>query len=230
MTPLLRAFQETDHFHHLALPINQQKLIYYQCIPYIPAKIGEQYPWLVEHGVLEVLLPKKADLTVIKLYVSSRYIILPTSRYGILPLTHHPTFLSHYVFIHACRPEHVQILILDHTPLFFSTRDGGWFPTLRILHQYPDMMPKLRTDKGAIKFVLSGANIMCPGLTSPGATIHDEVDEGSAVAIFAEDKEHPMAIGYTTMSTEEMKNVNKGIGVENLHYLNDGLWKTVKLA
>jgi predicted RNA-binding protein (TIGR00451 family) len=37
------------------------------------------------------------------------------------------------------------------------------------------MMPKLRTDKGAIKFVLSGANIMCPGLTHPGATMHDEV-------------------------------------------------------
>lgn len=42
--------------------------------------------------------------------------------------------------------------------------------------QWPDMMPKLRTDLGAIKFVLSGANIMCPGLTSPGATIHEEVD------------------------------------------------------
>ena len=37
------------------------------------------------------------------------------------------------------------------------------------------MMPKLRADVGAIKFVLSGANIMCPGLTSPGATVHDEV-------------------------------------------------------
>lgn len=30
-------------------------------------------------------------------------------------------------------------------------------------------------SQGAIKFVLSGAHIMCPGLTSPGATIHDEV-------------------------------------------------------
>ena len=71
-------------------------------------------------------------------------------------------------------PEHVQLLVAGHTPLFFSTRDGGWFPTLRLLHKYPDMMPRLRTDKGAIKFVLSGANVMCPGLTSPGATIHDE--------------------------------------------------------
>ena len=35
-----------------------------------------------------------------------------------------------------------------------------------------------------------------------------------------------MAIGFTQMSTEEMRAVNKGIGVDNLHCLNDGLWKT----
>ena len=69
----------------------------------------------------------------------------------------------------------MQVAIIDNVPLFFQERDGPWCPTLRILHQYPDMMPKLRADKGAIKFVLSGANIMCPGLTSPGATLHVEV-------------------------------------------------------
>ena len=37
------------------------------------------------------------------------------------------------------------------------------------------MMKKLRVDTGAIKFVLAGANIMCPGLTSEGATMHSEV-------------------------------------------------------
>lgn len=64
---------------------------------------------------------------------------------------------------------------MKHTPIFFAERDGPWYPTLRLLHQYPEMMKKLRVDKGALKFVMSGANIMCPGLTSPGATIHDEV-------------------------------------------------------
>ncbi len=34
-----------------------------------------------------------------------------------------------------CSPEHVQLLVLDHTPLFFAMRDGPWFPTLRLLHQ-----------------------------------------------------------------------------------------------
>lgn len=69
----------------------------------------------------------------------------------------------------------MQVIAVNNVPLFFSQRDDVWFPTLRLLHQYPDMMPKLRADTGAIKFVLSGANIMCPGLTSAGATIHDEV-------------------------------------------------------
>ena len=88
-----------------------------------------------------------------------------------LPCNAADVALSTYV----CRPEHVQIVVLNGTPLFFAQRDGPWYPTLRLLHQYPDMMAKLRADVGAIKFVLSGANIMAPGLTSPGATIHDEV-------------------------------------------------------
>ncbi len=37
-------------------------------------------------------------------------------------------------------PEHVQLVIVHGQPLFFAQRDGPWFPTLRILHQYPDMM------------------------------------------------------------------------------------------
>lgn len=36
-------------------------------------------------------------------------------------------------------------------------------------------MKKLQVDRGAIKFVLAGANIMCPGLTSPGGALDDEV-------------------------------------------------------
>nr|CAH7736614.1 unnamed protein product [Callosobruchus chinensis] len=41
----------------------------------------------------------------------------------------------------------------------------------------------------------------------------------------AEGKEHALAIGKTSMSTEEISKINKGIGVENCHYLNDGLWQ-----
>jgi len=43
-------------------------------------------------------------------------------------------------------------------------------------------------------------------------------------AIMAEGKQHALAIGACVLSTEEISSVNKGIGVDNYHYLNDGLW------
>ncbi|GFY94896.1 pseudouridine synthase and archaeosine transglycosylase (PUA) domain-containing protein [Actinidia rufa] len=65
-------------------------------------------------------------------------------------------------------------------------------------------MKKLQVDRGAIKFVLAGANIMCPGLTSPGGALDDAVAEETPVAIMAEGKQHALAIGFTKMSAKEM--------------------------
>ena len=41
----------------------------------------------------------------------------------------------------------------------------------------PFMLPRLQVDKGAIRFILSGANIMCPGLTSAGARMNVDLPE-----------------------------------------------------
>lgn len=87
--------------------------------------------------------------------------------------------------------------------LFFKQRDGPWMPTLRLLHKFPFFLPMEQVDKGAIRFVLSGANIMCPGLTSPGASM-TPVNKGEVVAIMAEGKQHALAIGITCLSTEDM--------------------------
>lgn len=46
------------------------------------------------------------------------------------------------------------------------------------------MMPHMQVDKGAIKFILSGANIMCPGLTSPGAKM-TKVEAETVVVSFS---------------------------------------------
>ena len=49
-------------------------------------------------------------------------------------------------------------------------------------------MPEVQVDKGAIRFVLGGANIMCPGLTSAGGKMEDELPEGTAVVRCIESK------------------------------------------
>lgn len=100
--------------------------------------------------------------------------------------------------------EHIEILINGvGDQLFFRQRDSAWMPTLRLLHKFPFFLPMLQVDKGAIRFVLSGANIMCPGLTSPGAVM-TPVDKGNVVAIMAEGKQHALAIGQTILSTDDM--------------------------
>ena len=69
--------------------------------------------------------------------------------------------------------------------LFFRDRDGPPIPTLKPLHKYPFLLKPQQVDKGAIRFILSGANIMCPGLTSPGANMIDAAAD-EIVAIYAE--------------------------------------------
>merc|ERR1712012_1422760 len=119
--------------------------------------------------------------------------------------------------------EHIEILAVKGELVFFRQRDGPWYPTLKLLHKYPFMLTHEQVDKGAIRFVLSGANIMCPGLTSPGAQMTN-VEKDTVVAVMAEGKQHALAIGYTKLSAADIQAKNKGIGVDNIHFLNDGLW------
>lgn len=123
-------------------------------------------------------------------------------------------------------PDHIEILVTSNgTHLFYRQREGPYLPSLRLVHQYPDIAPTVQVDRGAIKFVLSGANIMCPGLTSPGGKISDEIGSEQIVTVMAEDKQHALAIGITKMSGTDIKSLNKGIAIETMHYLNDGLWR-----
>eukprot|EP00658_Telonema_sp_P-2_P069911 TRINITY_DN593_c0_g1_i1.p1 TRINITY_DN593_c0_g1~~TRINITY_DN593_c0_g1_i1.p1 ORF type:complete len:184 (-),score=48.16 TRINITY_DN593_c0_g1_i1:407-958(-) len=120
---------------------------------------------------------------------------------------------------------HINLLTVGGEILFAQQRDGPHFPHLRLLHKYPEMLPHVRVDRGAIKHVLQGANIMCRGLTSAGADLPVDLPEDTVVAIMAEGKDHACAIGVTKMSTADIQEINADTGVTSIHYLNDGLWQ-----
>ena len=61
-------------------------------------------------------------------------------------------------------------------------------------------------------------------MTSEGGIIRD-AKKHEIVLVMAEGKEHPLAIGKLTMDSEDIKSINKGVGLENLHFMNDDLWK-----
>lgn len=59
------------------------------------------------------------------------------------------------------------LYIVDQVPLFFKVGKQA-IPTLHMLHKYPHVMKKAVVDTGAIKYLLSGADMMAPGFTSEG--------------------------------------------------------------
>lgn len=96
----------------------------------------------------------------------------------------------------------------------------------------PFILPMVRVDRGAIRFLLAGAHMMCPGLTSAGGYLPPAdaaLPAGAPVAIHAEGKEHAVGIGITKLSSDDMRKINKGIGVETVTYLGDDLWAIQKL-
>ena len=106
--------------------------------------------------------------------------------------------------------------------------DDPIVPHLKVVHAFPDSFKKIKIDRGAIRFVLSGANLAAPGLTSAGGWLPDkdeEIKEGEVVAVEAEGKEECCLVGVLKMGTEEMKEKKKGIVMDGGHFLGDGLWK-----
>jgi hypothetical protein len=104
------------------------------------AKVIDAYPWLESSGVIDVLLPKKEQICVGKWCAGECHVDTLTARSACCVQLKDFLYSSECVILALCSPDHVQIVIIGGQPLFFAQRDGPWFPTLRLLHQYPQMM------------------------------------------------------------------------------------------
>ncbi len=73
-------------------------------------------------------------------------------------------------------PDRVSLYVIDNHPIVYQQDNGVLLPHLRLVHRFPACFPTVRIDRGAIRFVLSGATLMAPGLTSPGGRLPIVVD------------------------------------------------------
>ena len=88
-----------------------------------------------------------------------------------------------------------------------------------ILKKFPYVM----VDMGAIKFVCKGANIMRPGITK-----FSEFQKEQIICIIEESQKKFLGVGKAVISSEEMKTIDKGEVVKNLHYISDEFWEAKK--
>ncbi|KPA76906.1 hypothetical protein ABB37_07293 [Leptomonas pyrrhocoris] len=131
------------------------------------------------------------------------------------------------IYIIRCQGQVHCITLVSSQPevLFFNHHDGPYMPHLKLLHKYPFILSKnFQVDIGGCRYVISGANVMCPGVTSEGGEVAEDAEEEDVVGIYVQGKQHACAVGIMLMSSEEIKQVNKGPCIENVHHLGDGLW------
>ena len=122
--------------------------------------------------------------------------------------------------------------------------DDPLIPHLKTVHQFPHCFARIGVDRGAIRFVLAGAALMAPGLTSAGGRLppdphggkeegegggegegEKELREGDVAVVEAEGKEEACLVGRLRMGTEEIRGVGKGVVMDAGHFLGDGLWR-----
>jgi len=78
-------------------------------------------------------------------------------------------------------PDRVSLYVIDGHPIVYQQDNNGvLLPHLKLVHRFPQCFPTIRIDRGAIRFVLSGATLMAPGLTSPGGRLPIPVDRDAA--------------------------------------------------
>ncbi|KAH6631459.1 hypothetical protein F5144DRAFT_219494 [Chaetomium tenue] len=83
-------------------------------------------------------------------------------------------------------PDRVALFVIDGHPIAYQQDNNRvLLPHLRLVHRFPHCFPTVRIDRGAIRFVLSGATLMAPGLTSAGGRLPIPVDRDALAAAAA---------------------------------------------
>lgn len=115
--------------------------------------------------------------------------------------------------------EKTTILFINKKPYFFKV-DNAWIPTLFALKDFNLELKKVTVDKGAIPFIVNGADVMRPGITNV-----DDFSENETVQIIDQNNYVAIAIGKALFDSEKIKAMSSGKVIKNLHYVGDDIWK-----
>ncbi len=86
------------------------------------------------------------------------------------------------------------------------------------------LMPKVIVDMGAVPHVVSGADVMTPGVRK----VEGEFAVDGLVVVVDEKYGKPLAVGRALVESKALATAKKGKSVENLHYVGDPIWEAVK--
>jgi PUA domain protein len=121
----------------------------------------------------------------------------------------------------------LQIIYQLDKRFFIAQRAAGdhkrYFPLL-MDEQILPLLPVVKVDSGAVKFVCNGANIMRPGILSIQGNL-----QNNGLSVIREQKyEKSISVGKAMYPGGEIEAMSRGPVLENLHYVGDKYWEALK--
>lgn len=115
------------------------------------------------------------------------------------------------------------VFLVNEVPMAFL--DGEQvLPTVRGLLAFGAKDRFVTVDKGAVGFVIKGADVMSPGIVDADPAIAP----GDVVWVREETHLQPLAVGRALVPGPEMVASKKGKAVKTLHHLRDKLWDIIQ--
>jgi PUA-domain protein len=112
-----------------------------------------------------------------------------------------------------------SLILVDGKPLLFEIEEQ-LFPTVRGAIEMKLNKRIVTVDKGAVRFVSNGADVMTPGIVEADS----EIKEGDFVIIIEEAHRKPLAIGKALMSGLQMVETDSGKAIKSITHVGDKLW------
>ena len=110
--------------------------------------------------------------------------------------------------------EKENILYKNNTK-YLIIKDSNYLPHLKSVNEKE--YKSIYVDKGAIPYIIKGADIMRPGIRK----IDENIEKGELILVKDETHGKILAIGFAELTSEDIKMQEKGKSVKIYHYVSD---------
>jgi len=115
-----------------------------------------------------------------------------------------------------------EFIFINKKPVLFKYSEK-WIYTLHAILENINSKKysQIKVDKGAIRFVSNGADIMRPGIVK----IDETIEKDKPVVIIEETYNKPLSIGLALFDYKDMQIKESGKVVKTIHFIGDEIWK-----
>ncbi len=110
-----------------------------------------------------------------------------------------------------------ELILVDDVPSIVHIQEL-YIPFIGALNKFKGYK-KVYVDKGAVKYLINGADIMRPGIIN-----WEPFNESNIVVVYVEEYDIPLVIGKSFISSEKLNDMKKGKVILNLHHVKDRFW------